>query len=184
MSAFGHLLIEKWHEFYLMAGTAAVTLAGLLFVAISFHLDALLDDAHAHLLQLARMTLFSFVYVLIVSLVFLIPDSGARTAGLALGGTSAAMLAIAIGHARRDGLLGAQDPQFRFLGRRVRAMLVGYAVGAVVGAAMAVRRDPDWSYAMMAVIPLMLGNAAGTSWDLLVEVGRARRAATTNAAGR
>ena len=32
--------VEHWHEFYLMTGTAAVTLAGLLFVAISLHVDA------------------------------------------------------------------------------------------------------------------------------------------------
>lgn len=184
MSPFGHLLIEKWHEFYLMAGTAAVTLAGLLFVAISFHLDALLDDARAHLLQLARQTLMSFVYVLIVSLLFLVPDAGARATGLALGGTSLAMLAIAGRFSQRDGVFTEADPRLRFLGRRMRLMLVGYAVGATIGILMALQRDADWSYAMMAVIPLALANAAGTSWDLLVEVGRMRRAGTTNAAGR
>jgi len=42
--------IEHWHEFYLLAGTAAVTLVGLLFVALSFHLDTLLHESKTHLL--------------------------------------------------------------------------------------------------------------------------------------
>ena len=40
--------LDRWHEFYLMAGTAAVTLMGLLFVAVSLHLDAVVRDDAAH----------------------------------------------------------------------------------------------------------------------------------------
>jgi len=183
VSPFGHLLLEKWHEFYLMAGTASVTLAGLLFVALSFHLDALLEEGRAHLLQLARQTLMSFVYVLVISLEFLVPDSGARATGVALAATSLVMLAFAGTSARRDRVFDESDPQLRFLGRRMRSMLVGYVVGTVIGILMVVKKDAEWAYLMLAVIPMMLGNAAGSSWDLLVQVGRLKRAAGKPNAG-
>jgi hypothetical protein len=32
---------EAWHDFYLLSGTAAVTLVGLLFVALSLHIEIL-----------------------------------------------------------------------------------------------------------------------------------------------
>src|SRR5262249_34662541 len=63
-----HEWFDRWHEFYLMAGTAAVTLAGLLFVALSLHLDRLVDESHEHLLALARVTLVSFTMVLFASM--------------------------------------------------------------------------------------------------------------------
>jgi len=40
--------VHGWHEFYLMTGTAAVTLAGLLFVALSLHLDRLVEKNKVH----------------------------------------------------------------------------------------------------------------------------------------
>jgi hypothetical protein len=64
---------DSWHEFYLLAGTAAVTLVGLLFVALSFNLDVLLHETKVHVLAHARATLLSFTYVLIISLGFLVP---------------------------------------------------------------------------------------------------------------
>ena len=65
--------IASWHEFYLMAGTAAVTLAGLLFVAISIHVDTLVHESREHLLALARLILFSYVGVMLLSLMMLVP---------------------------------------------------------------------------------------------------------------
>jgi hypothetical protein len=35
-------LHDRWHDFFLMSGTAAVTLAGLLFVSMSFNMEHLL----------------------------------------------------------------------------------------------------------------------------------------------
>ena len=49
-------LIERWHEFYLLAGTAAVTLVGLLFVSLSFHLEALLHETDTGLQAETFMT--------------------------------------------------------------------------------------------------------------------------------
>lgn len=102
-------VLDGWHEFYLMAGTAAVTLVGLLFVSLSFN--------------------------------------------------------------RLDGA----EPHERFLGRRRRITMIGHLAAIFIGASMALRRDPYQAYWMVAVVCMQLGNAAGSAWDLLVEVGKLRR---------
>src|SRR5713101_1159897 len=66
--------IQGWHDFYLLVGTAAATLLGLLFVAVSFNLDVIADQSHANLRATAGLTFNSFLYILIFSLLFLIPN--------------------------------------------------------------------------------------------------------------
>ena len=74
--------LEKWHDFFLMSGTAAVTLAGLVFVAISIHVDTLVQAKREHLLDLARMTLLSFTMILVLSLTMLMPYMSVRMVGV------------------------------------------------------------------------------------------------------
>ena len=64
---------EAWHDFYLMAGTAAVTLVGLLFVALSLHVAILFQSEHRDFRMLAAEAFQGYLYVLITSLLFLLP---------------------------------------------------------------------------------------------------------------
>ena len=114
--------MESWHDFYLLAGTAAVTLAGLLFVALSLHLDRLVEESHEHLLALTRSTLLSFVLMLTASLMMLTPVVSRRIT---------AVMLIAIG-------LGIEE-------------LMNWVIPAFC---------------------MLLGNAAGTSYELLVSIAR------------
>src|SRR5689334_17152610 len=66
---------EGWHDFYLMAGTAAVTLVGLLFVALSIHVEVLFQKEHADFRELAAEAFQGYLYVLITALIFLLPAS-------------------------------------------------------------------------------------------------------------
>jgi len=45
--------VARWHDFYMLVGTASATLAGLLVVARSLHLDKLVGDAHRGLKAVA-----------------------------------------------------------------------------------------------------------------------------------
>ena len=54
-------LFDHWHDFFLLAGTAAVTLLGLLFVALSLHLDLLVCNEGAYLKAIALEAFFSFI---------------------------------------------------------------------------------------------------------------------------
>jgi hypothetical protein len=168
-------ILEHWHEFYLMAGTAAVTLVGLLFVALSLHLDALLHDARAHLMVHARQTLLSFTYVLFVSLAFLVPDNPVRIVGAMLAAFSVAMMTTTLRMSGGDVLRGGSRDMEGLYRRRTAIMLAGYGWCGACGAWMMIQRNPWVAHYLIAGIFALLGNAASASWDLLVHVGRLKR---------
>ena len=56
--------------------------------------------------------------------------------------------------------------------RRGRLYTIGYGIGLVNGVAMIVTQAPELAFNMIAVVCMLLGNAMGMSWDLLVEVGK------------
>lgn len=167
--------IEGWHEFYLMAGTAAVTLVGLLFVALSFHLDALLHDHHAHLLAAARLAFMNFIFVLMLSLFFLVPANSpfmVSIASLVLASVSLGMIVVSSMHGRRKGAVPEHE---KFLGRRYAMSGAFMGVSIMTSVSMLVEPKLSQLYQFVPVVCAMLANAAGMSWDLLVQVGRIRR---------
>jgi len=163
--------IEGWHEFYLLAGTAAVTLVGLLFVALSFNLDALIHETKAHVLAHARSTLLTFSYVLVISLGALVPGQNTRMLGVMLAATS-----LVIGTLHVISLRARPRPApttfDRSMRRRGRVALIGYAIVLLTGALMVWTHEPGVMFNMIGAICLLLGNAMGVAWDLLVEVGK------------
>lgn len=168
---------DGWHEFYLMAGTAAVTLAGLLFVAISLHIDALIDDSRAYLLGLARTVLLSFVMVLTLSLVMLIPHQSLRMTGVLLSALGVVAFAVTTRQARAGAASTHHDEFSRALFRRRQMIpLFGYGWLVLTGVAVLVTGVPEFTYWAVGAVCMLLGNAAGTSWDLLVRVARVKAA--------
>jgi hypothetical protein len=165
-------LLEGWHDFYILAGSAAATLVGLLFVALSFNLDILLHDRHAHLLAFARQTLMEFVFVLMISLVFLVPHVSVRPLGLLLALFSLVWLALAfVGRQRASRRAHKAHDENVPTRRRITGMIAMIIV-AVTGLGMLFWRSPYAAYLMISAICTLLGNAAGGSWHLLVEVGK------------
>ncbi len=176
ITALGRAL-ERWHDFYLLSGTAAVTLVGLLFVALSFHLDAILGDDRTHHLAAARMAFLNFVFVLVLSLFFLMPHVPGRVLGagalmlslFSFGYIFWTMIAV-----RRRGVLSKHD---RFLFRRFTIGAVVFALSVVVSLRMMLAPAGSALIPFMFVTVVTLVNATGIAWDLLVQVGRRRRAA-------
>ena len=165
--------IELWHDFFLLSGTAAVTLVGLLFLALSLNLDALLHESRIHLLEYARATLMSFTFVLVTSLAFLIPQPSLIVAALLTTIYSAIVLTILlVSLVKRWGSKIAQRE--KFLRRRRGLLAIGYLLAFANGLRMLFSNDPKLVFNMVGIVCLMLGNAVGTSWDLLVEVARAK----------
>jgi len=163
--------MESWHDFHLMAGTAAVTLAGLLFVALSLHLEQLVEETHAHLLALSRSILMSFVVVLTASLMMLTPAFSPRITGGMLvavglvGGFLSVRLMSTVRH-REEGGFTPRDMR-----RRRVFPLVGYGILVVagLGVALGIPELMNWT---LPAFCMLLGNAAGTSFELLVHVAR------------
>lgn len=169
-----HEWVEQWHEFYLMAGTAAVTLAGLLFVALSLHLDLLVEAGHEHLLGLSRATLTTFISVLIASLMMLVPAMSMRMTGMMLTMVALAGLITTTYFSRHmskhhGGALTAQQMR-----RRTLMPLVAYLLMLSAGLGVFVGL-PELLFNMVGGMCLILGNAAGTSWELLVRVAQHKR---------
>lgn len=77
-----------WHEFFLAAVEALSALTGLLFVALSLHLDGVL--AHVVLRRQAVLTLVGLITAILVSGLALTPGQDVRTLGLTLIGLSVA----------------------------------------------------------------------------------------------
>jgi hypothetical protein len=167
----------EWHEFFLMTGTAAVTLAGLLFVAISLHVETLIHESRAHLLSLARAILMSYVMVLTFSLMMLVPAQSMRVVGMEM--TVAGVVFAVVTARELRSQTGVDHPEFprRLLLRRILPMLIGYGLIAMTGASIVVLRVPEFFYYSIGAFCMLLGNAAGASWDLLVRTARIRRAA-------
>jgi hypothetical protein len=167
--------VASWHEFFLMAGTAAVTLAGLLFVAISIHVDTLIDESREHLLSFARLILFSYVGVMLLSLMMLVPAFSLRFIGLELILIPVPLAAWTVRLSRSKH--GTEHAEFSrgVLRRRSLLPLVAYGIIALTGIGILELRMPQFLYWLIGAVCMLLGNAAGASWDLLVRTAMIRR---------
>lgn len=163
--------VEAWHEFYLMTGTAAVTLVGLLFVALSIHLDVLLHERRAHLLDLARQTLLTFVVALMLSLMFLVPPTRPFVLALTVAAPSLAGLVLAAGGLAREMRVTETGLQRRGLLRRRLVQILAFAL-LLVAATQIAAQTPEAFGTMIAPMCMLLANATNSAWDLLVQVGK------------
>lgn len=166
--------IDSWHEFYLMTGTAAVTLAGLLFVALSLHLEMLVEERYSAMLVVARSTLASFVTVLVVSLTLLAPELSMRLTGVMLVTFVGVFTLVSfrqMGNALKD---HHEDFPRQLLRRRLLAPIAGNLIMLLVGLAL-LAGLPEMLFLMISVMCLLLVNAIWSSWDLLVRIAQAKR---------
>ena len=169
-------LAESWHDFYLTAGAAAAALIGLLFVGISINLDAFTTDEGTGIRLLAEQAFANFVFVLVISLMVLIPDQDQISLSIQLG------IVGVLGTFRivRRALMLRRRPAKVFGGWRYVARRFGLSALASVGViavAALVRTNPTASfYWLVGVILIYLTSAADSAWDLLIEVGRQRGA--------
>jgi hypothetical protein len=67
--------VKESQTFYVMAGTAAATLIGLLFMAVSINIDVFRRRTSEDIQHFAALTFNCFFYVLLISMLFLIPRS-------------------------------------------------------------------------------------------------------------
>jgi modulator of FtsH protease len=171
--------LEAWHDFYLLSGTAAATLAGLLFVSLSFNLEHLLHESRTHLMRFARNTMLVYLMVLILSLLMLVPHMPVGVIvlqivllGFMLGGLS--VLAL-VGWVRRDDTTFSRRHRLRRSLPPIAAslLMVNAARGFGTG-------EIDGLFLMSPAVCLLLAGAVWSSWDLLVGVARARRGEATH----
>ncbi len=161
------VVAERWHDFYVLAGTSAATLVGLLFVGLSLHLRVVVT--HAEVRGLARITLANFGLILVISLFLVIRQSptAASTELLFSGAISLGLVAPSIVRAIRTRAVLTNAVQ---LVARFTFSVAGYA--GVVVAGVLIRRGvyPSAFTWLVVVTVLLIVVSLRNSWDLLVRV--------------
>jgi hypothetical protein len=160
-------------DFYILAGTGAATLVGLLFVGLSLHLRTVI--AATEVRSLARVTLANFGAVLFVSM-FMVITEDKSAAALQLIGAGIVSLIIAtptlVAAARNDG----QSIQMR-LGDRARLVLrfglscASYLGIVVAGVLLLSSLVSAFAIVLVVAIVVLLVVSLRNTWDLLVTVG-------------
>ena len=82
-------MLEGWHEFYALLGTAAAALVALLFVAASIGAGYLSADRHSPTRTFTSPIIFHYTYVLFLSLVALVPVNTDTSLAAVIGITAA-----------------------------------------------------------------------------------------------
>jgi len=164
------VLAQRWHDFYIVAGTAAATLVGLLFVGLSLHLRVILSRSEVR--SLARVTLANFGLILFVSLFMVIPQGSSSVSPELIGSgvvslTVIAPSLVAAGRSRTRTLRSFQ------LVLRFGLSALGY-VGVIIAGALLGNGFDDSAFSWLVVVAVvLLFVSLRNSWDLLVSVGAA-----------
>ena len=164
------VMAQRWHDFYMLAGTAAATLVGLHFVGLSLHLRAVLSRSEVR--SLARVTLANFGLILFVSLFMVIPQGPSTTSPDLIGSGifSLAVVApslIAAGRSRTRTLRPYQ------LALRFGTSALGYVAVTVAGVFLGRGSETAAFNWLVVVTVILLVVSLRNSWDLLVSVGAA-----------
>lgn len=88
--------VDHWHDVFMLLGTAAVTLLGLLFVAMSLRDDIRSQSGTQYLKRMTSQNLTSFVTVFLMCVFFMIPDASAKGIAISIIATVAAPLVNSI----------------------------------------------------------------------------------------
>jgi hypothetical protein len=168
MDAFAQA-VEGWHDFYLMIGTAAATLMGLLFVSLSLNADVVIHKSNADLRVLAAQTFSSFIGVLMFAVLFLIPRQGPTGLGLPLLGIDAAMLYVTTGR-----FLGMRRYRSRRWGRRLLVLrfaipMLCFVALMIIAVSVLLGRTSGL-YWLVPVMILLIFEASLNAWDLLLRL--------------
>jgi hypothetical protein len=77
--------LHAWHEFYLLVGSSAAALTGLMFVVVSIGPDIIADRPHAGVRAFVTPTIVFFTTALIVPALMLAPHLTPISLGVLLG---------------------------------------------------------------------------------------------------
>ncbi len=178
--------IDQWHDFYITAGTASATLIGLLFVSVSLHADFITDPAAEGVLASARRAFTGFITVVLISLMFVVPEQSPQGLGYPMIAFSILYLqqtVHVVGILRRDrtrltDLIGSTTTLGKIGTGVVSSIgLLIISITIVTGST----HDLGW---LVGVVGVLLIGAAQNCWSLLLDIAVAkRRIAERQAAG-
>jgi hypothetical protein len=164
------LQLSAWNAFYSAVASASATLVGLLFVSLSINRKRITSATEPELLLLARRSCGDLLYVLLISLVILVPNQhtyGLGVALLTLGVTRGCeLLGELIGQTRRGAVNVSRPPAPQIL--RVFGLPLLSSVGLVIVSLGIYFDYPAALYLLVPVIAALIGRASWNAWLLLV----------------
>ena len=162
-------MLQPWHEFYALIGTAASALLALLFVAVSIGAGSLPRESGGPTRTYMSPVAFHFTVVLFVAALTLAPSQTAASLGILLGVTAAAGFAYAAFVIRRllkDGI--ADLPDRLAYGA---TPLVAYAA-IFAGAVLYWKESAKAADVLAAGVSALLLINVRNAWDLLLAMAR------------
>jgi hypothetical protein len=158
---------EPWHDFFVVAGTAGVTLLGLVFVAVSLNTGIIMRSNERHLRVQAVTSFEALLFTAVLSLIALAPMESVRQHGVMLITFGVVWFLRSITHLRTVGGAGVH------LRRRLLLPAAAYAVVAVSGVQLMLGARDITLFWISAVLWLVI-TATRNAWSLLVDVGEVR----------
>lgn len=168
-SGFGAQLNE-WHDFFSTVAGVSGTLVGLLFVALGLNPALMADNGPAGQRVIAGQTFHTFISLLIIGIVGLVPDPS----GQALAITLAIVGVQGITRIGFDLRNASQDPDPSWHGRQAFTRFLSPLIAYVFCIWLAFevwRQQADNLAWFIAVILSLTVSAAATAWDLLRYIG-------------
>jgi hypothetical protein len=168
--------LAEWHDFYAAVAGIAATLVGLLFVALGLNPRIMADDGPAGMRLWSALTFHSFLIVLVVALIALIPGDSRETIAITLLIVGLQGIIRVVTDLRRS----RADTDPRWTGRSALIRSLSPAIAYAICLWLAVdfwQGDSDALNWLVIVVFLLLINAASSCWDLLKAVGEQHKTA-------
>jgi hypothetical protein len=167
MGAFGET-IASWHDFYIMVGTAAATLVGLLFVSLSLNSHLIAGDENTGARLMAAQTFSNFLSVLMFAVLFLIPDPGRWGLGVPLAFIGCAGLYGAVRRSVTARRLHTSSPGSLRVSRHGLASALCF-LALIVVAVTVMLGHTDGLYWLIPVMLVLIAEASRNAWRLLLQ---------------
>ncbi|MEA2554562.1 MAG: hypothetical protein QOJ65_2738 [Fimbriimonadaceae bacterium] len=156
---------ELWHDFFLMVGGGAAALAGLVFVAMSLNLKAIMEDATHRARASATMVGFTSIFILCGAA--LMAHQTGRWLGIEwLAATCAYAYAYIAGYAQSLRLHGSDTGRTGL--RRSFAALC--ALAQVAGSGMLIAGVGEGAFVAAGGLMLNVGSLVSGAWLLMVGI--------------
>ena len=165
------MILEHWHEFYGLVGTAAAALLALLFVAVSIGAGTLPADRDGPTRTYTSPVAFHYTAVMFASALALAPTQTPTSLSVLLGGSAAIGFVYAGFVIRR--LLSDQISDLPDRLAYGLAPLMAYAAILVAAALFFVGSGRAADVLATGVVVLLIVNVRN-AWDLLLAMARRR----------
>lgn len=166
--------MEAWQSFYVIVGSSAGALTGLMFVVITLVADAKDPPSLQQINGFATPAVVHYSAVLLLSAVLSAPWRDTHVVGSALGVGALAGLAYMVIVVRRLRQPAPYKPTFEDWSWHVVLPVVAYI--ALLVAHLGLRHDQPWAlYTIAAAALLLLFIGIHNAWDTVIYIAVTRR---------